>query len=436
MKKLLLVLLVAALLSGSAMSQWTYVEDFKTGPSPHGLVVDGNGRIWIGFYAYTDTLGMPADTIPVAPIYVYEPDGSAASFSPITFLTVGGVTDTIDTYCRGLSLDNNGNILFVGNQVLYRINYQTGEGMTKYLYPYASGSLTSAGCDDEGYIYLTKVVPGGDPLVILDEDFVLYGFVLDSCFTIQRAVVVSPTGNDVYMGRIYGAGGLDGVLHYHSDNGADGPYVAVDTLWTSIWGQCVDWDNNGLLWVGSYWDAGANDLKGWYALDPTQDYAIIDTIGHSAGAFVAGEVPAGGTYYSPRHVAWSADGLTMYTNDFDGGVVKKWTNSSPAQPGDPAIMSVDEQILRTLPLEFSLWQNYPNPFNPTTAIPFDLLKKGYVELKVYDVMGREVITLIGRPMVAGRHEVVFDGSDRSSGVYYYQLRMGRSQETKKMLLIK
>jgi hypothetical protein len=149
MKQMLLVFTVILLFSSLGIAQvWTFDSDFKTGTQPHGLVVDANGLIWVGWYAYSDTLGLPADTIRVAPLYVFNSDGSQAAFSPIYTLTVNDVTDTIDTFCRGLSIDNNGNILFTGNAVMYRINYQTGEGMNKYVWPHAGGSLTSPAVDD------------------------------------------------------------------------------------------------------------------------------------------------------------------------------------------------------------------------------------------------------------------------------------------------
>ncbi|HDZ11608.1 MAG TPA: hypothetical protein ENH53_05275, partial [Bacteroidetes bacterium] len=155
-KKLLAVFVLMLIFSSASFAQWNFVKNFVIGPKPHGVVVDKDNHIWIGFYAYTDTIFTAAnDTIPIAPIYVYNFDGTQTSFSPVRFLTVDGVTDTIATYCRGLSLDNNGNVLFSGNQVLYRINYKTGEGMNKYMYP-KSGSLTNAASDENGYVYITK----------------------------------------------------------------------------------------------------------------------------------------------------------------------------------------------------------------------------------------------------------------------------------------
>jgi uncharacterized delta-60 repeat protein len=81
-------------------------------------------------------------------------------------------------------------------------------------------------------------------------------------------------------------------------------------------------------------------------------------------------------------------------------------------------------------------QNFPNPFNPTTVITFLLHDNSYVKLTVYDILGANIVTLVDGPLYSGLHEIVFDGSDLTSGVYYYRLTVNGKSETKKMLLIK
>jgi flagellar hook assembly protein FlgD len=82
-------------------------------------------------------------------------------------------------------------------------------------------------------------------------------------------------------------------------------------------------------------------------------------------------------------------------------------------------------------------KNYPNPFNPTTNLEYGISELGYVSLKVYDMMGREVVTLVNEKKNAGIHSVKFDGSQLSSGIYYYTLAVnGIRMETKSMVLMK
>jgi hypothetical protein len=89
-----------------------------------------------------------------------------------------------------------------------------------------------------------------------------------------------------------------------------------------------------------------------------------------------------------------------------------------------------------VPDRFELKQNHPNPFNPTTQIRYSVPVKGYVSLKVYDVLGRQVATLYGGVQIAGEHSATFDGGGFASGVYFYRLSSGELVETKKMLLLR
>ena len=90
----------------------------------------------------------------------------------------------------------------------------------------------------------------------------------------------------------------------------------------------------------------------------------------------------------------------------------------------------------TQPIEYSLSQNYPNPFNPSTTISYSISKDGLVTLKVYDILGKEVVTLINEVQSAGTMNITFDASELSSGVYYYQLVSGEFTSTKKLILMK
>lgn len=89
-----------------------------------------------------------------------------------------------------------------------------------------------------------------------------------------------------------------------------------------------------------------------------------------------------------------------------------------------------------IPTEYTLYQNYPNPFNPTTTIKYDLPKSGNVELVIYDILGRNVKTLVNETKEAGRYEVKWDASSIASGVYIYQLITEKFVNTKKMILLR
>lgn len=88
------------------------------------------------------------------------------------------------------------------------------------------------------------------------------------------------------------------------------------------------------------------------------------------------------------------------------------------------------------PQTFSLEQNYPNPFNPVTKIKFTLASNEYTTLKVYDIIGKEITTLVNNQMEKGHYEINFDASNLPSGVYFYTLNAGGYKETRKMILMR
>ena len=100
------------------------------------------------------------------------------------------------------------------------------------------------------------------------------------------------------------------------------------------------------------------------------------------------------------------------------------------------LVNVDNNSELELVKEFNLAQNYPNPFNPATKIKYSIPNPGIVKLKVFDIMGREVQTLVNENHSPGNYEVEFNAEALSSGVYFYQLQSGKFIETRKMLLIK
>ena len=93
-------------------------------------------------------------------------------------------------------------------------------------------------------------------------------------------------------------------------------------------------------------------------------------------------------------------------------------------------------ISSNVPSEFKLFNNYPNPFNPITKIKFDVKELRLVTLKVYDVTGKLVTTLVNQKLQTGEYNVDFDGRDLSSGIYIYRIVAGDFVQSEKMILVK
>jgi hypothetical protein len=110
-------------------------------------------------------------------------------------------------------------------------------------------------------------------------------------------------------------------------------------------------------------------------------------------------------------------------------------------PGNMYVLTLPEVGIRNIstnvPAKYSLQQNYPNPFNPLTKIKFDVAKNTYIELKIYDVLGKEVSTLINEKLNAGSYSFNWDATNFPSGMYFYVLKTSDGfSETRKMLLVR
>ena len=109
--------------------------------------------------------------------------------------------------------------------------------------------------------------------------------------------------------------------------------------------------------------------------------------------------------------------------------------------GGETITSVHEFNNASIPANFKLYQNYPNPFNPTTKIEYSIPYVGTsrdlsVRLIVYDVLGREVKTLVNKQQPSGNYEVEFNAARLASGIYFYRLQVGNYSATKKLVLLR
>jgi hypothetical protein len=137
----------------------------------------------------------------------------------------------------------------------------------------------------------------------------------------------------------------------------------------------------------------------------------------------------------------------LRTNPFVLPVLKRGTNKMFVSGSSNSYIELPitnlvigiQQISSEIPVKFNLNQNYPNPFNPVTKIRFQVPSTGknnYVMIKVYDISGREVSTLVDDNFTAGTYEAEWDGSKYSSGVYFYRMTVGDFSDVKKMILVK
>ena len=131
------------------------------------------------------------------------------------------------------------------------------------------------------------------------------------------------------------------------------------------------------------------------------------------------------------------------SSDYSGGIFEVWYNVSGCIISGITYgeLLVSVETSEVIVNRYILYQNYPNPFNPSTKIKFTVpsVETGHapsLQLIIYDVLGKEIVTLVNEEKPAGSYEVEFNGNNLSSGVYFYQLRAGSFIQTKKMILMK
>jgi hypothetical protein len=120
------------------------------------------------------------------------------------------------------------------------------------------------------------------------------------------------------------------------------------------------------------------------------------------------------------------------------GLVQNFTNVQPNRiisiiEGQPLDITSEN---KNIPANYKLQQNYPNPFNPETKIRFEIPKSSFVSLKIFDLLGKEVRTVVNKNLTAGEYEFNFNSENLNSGIYFYKLTAGNFVQTKKMLMIK
>jgi hypothetical protein len=190
--------------------------------------------------------------------------------------------------------------------------------------------------------------------------------------------------------------------------------------------------NNGRLTGGS-----ATEVPFAYTHDSWQTMKLVVNLDIDSAMFVIN----GTVIHTWRWTAGTGGAavpLRIAANDFFGATAwdEMYVDNYRYNPNASWIITGVTQNGNTVPIEYTLSQNYPNPFNPTTKINFALPKSGLVTLKVYDVLGKEVATLVNSNMSVGSYSFEFNASNLTSGIYFYRLESNGFSEVKKMMLIK
>ena len=484
-KSLLFVCLL--LVSGAASAQnWVDMGPFPDSTmfwrGAHGVAVDAENKVWLVQYYPSTTPVVNGDTVKVlegatgafrtSSLHVYDVDGKKA-MEPIHAFTYGGMTDTLayDTAVSrnptgiakritGIKADHNGDIIvMVGQSVslMFRLDHKTGEVMnrTNLESEAFTGSPASPGVDGAGNIYVAPVSANA-PISIFNSEFRWIGNVSDNSPGIGRALEVTEDGNTVYWSSFTGR-----TTYKYQRKDEFSQYDSIGVVHEGLIAQgSARHPTTGHIWLGHSKATGI-DLDPTGMFGPGSELTLfeinpmaedgMDMIVDSLEFNSPFEYCASGLNRNVRGIAFSPDGAYAYVGIFDaiqglnsegdcsfllgiappnevrGFVFKKFMRGM--------VTSIDRDPTE-IPDGFTLSQNYPNPFNPQTNITFEIKDAGLATLKVYDVLGREVATLVDEHLVAGKYTATFTASDLSSGTYIYRLDVLGNRLSGKMMLVK
>ena len=234
-------------------------------------------------------------------------------------------------------------------------------------------------------------------------------------------------------------------------HGVGGGWISIDLDQFITFVDYLETKNN-TVWIGPWINVYKYDMERFSAqvqvLQSTNDTIKLRLSSDiAASGFITHDV---NLYNEPltliTQVPWSSVTVTQgsssktYTTSNGEVMYEALPNVGTTDRGDiilkqSGVLPV-ELTSGKIPNGINLEQNYPNPFNPVTKITYTIPELSFITLKVYDVLGKEVLTLVGEEKGAGTYAIDFDGSELTSGIYFYKLQAGNFVETKKMVLMK
>jgi hypothetical protein len=420
-----------------------YPRTFSSNPVESGLLTlkyDNNGNLlWDKLISGTWAFAVRSVIDNSGNIYV---TGRAWQYSSTyDFVTVKYAPDGtelwMDTFDQngsfhtpsGMELDQTGN-LFI-----------TGGGL--------SGGIITVMYDDTGNRLWVREEPGtaGQNVRVDGRGGI---FVTGSYYDVNTG-----TGNDVRLLKYDYSGSLLWQKFYDFGSSEYGNLINIDsqsniyiTGFGDLPGQMPGWltikvDTAGnILWYNRYKENVYWEEFPYFALvGPQDELYITGNVGVTSG---------GTTYHGLETVRYNSDGINAWTA---GANLYAGIGKGLALGADLSLYAVGmfyysvlkysqslptgtEELPSGIPEGFYLGQNYPNPFNPSTNVSFVIGTSSFVSLKVYDVLGNEVATLVNEVKPAGSYQINFDASDLAGGVYLYRLTAGNHSDVKKMVMVK
>jgi hypothetical protein len=330
--------------------------------------------------------------------------------------------------------------------------------------PFSPDSLWAIDVDGNGRVYVTTQGTDTEPSKVLVfespdvESAWMSGHDASPIHTITlpdngtaRGITVNSDGSVIYVSNFN-----TGKIHAYIGNGTDGYNLSpsfnferidnIDSVLTAApWGlKLMNGKNILFAAMDADFGGGASYPYGRiYAINPNSG-KILDTLDQAKWNYDK----TGGYQLRPSGTLGNVSGYTstynvdvdendnLYSQSFYGWTIEKWAFNGTLPTIDLTITSIEKDNSQ-IPNSFNVSQNYPNPFNPSTTIEFSITERSPITLKVYNVNGELVSTLVnGAEFESGIYTITFDASRLASGTYIYNLTNGNNTVSKKMTLLK
>ena len=452
MKHVIRIALMVLFIPMAASAQWQFAgvfPDSTTITTSHGLAVDAENKLWNApYYGRTDIEGFTRVNV----VQVWNEDGTEAEFSPL-FGSETGDTTLYFGALTGITAAPNGHIYVTSHG--YRSFAEGASNPTNAIQTHAfihvfdtdgnsievvditnmrlettSHAPNRPAVTSDGFVAISYVFPAS-PITIYDpnDNWSVLNLVTDNKQGFSRSLGISNDGTKVFnpIDVQYDDNGIPGHIQILEGDVFSEYTVSQPLAIGAPAGAIAQYPNSEIIYFSSGGVASDGSIDAQEPWLPSTNYGISLNSMEIVDEFTwnYGEATA---YRIPRAIAFSPDGLTAYVGSFNSGTlnIQKFTRSEP--------VSIERG--GEIANGFTLEQNYPNPFNPTTTISYTLGDAGMTTIRVYDMIGRVVATLVNQEMPAGTHNVNFNAANLGSGIYLYELTSGNVRLTNKMTLVK
>jgi len=458
--------------------QWVAIYDGSSEDRVTDMTIDRWANIYVTGYTYNmetddDYLTIKYNSSGVQQWIARYNDTSGSYYGPTIH----------NDQAYGVSLDSTGNVFVLGSSGTIKYD-SSGVQIWVVKDRIFPNDITT---DISGNVYITGF---SDTSLNGSRDFatIKYNFFgirqwisryngIGNTLESANSIAVDVSGNVYVTGYIennlesdyltikYNSSGLLQWIDRYGGSSDDNAYsIAVDVFGNVIVNGSINRGNPATIWDYATIKYDSSGLIQWYSTyNGTGNWAdqatdmILDNLGN---IYVTGYSVGIGTHHDYATIKYNPSGVQQWAERYNGpfsnndepysltldkrGNIYVTGVNSPNGNGnlDFTTVKYSQVITQTNTLSnglsqpFNLYQNYPNPFNPNTVISYQLPVSSFVKIKVYDVLGNEVATLVNEKQNAGSYSVEFDAGNYPSGIYYYKLEAGDFSEVKKMILLK